>query len=146
MARSIFFSHFLRGIRHNDKFWQQWAIQFFKFCLIRFLITENPYFQNLFNQHRTVTVCVETWVYMRCIIAAEVLVLTNTYRLLFYGKSVSNITQSLDCAAFFKWCCIIHPIYICSEWFTFCILVMASLATSVFLVHVPVLKATKELG
>lgn len=38
---------------------------------------------------------------MRCIIAAEVLVLTNTYRLLFYGKSVSNITQSLDCAAFF---------------------------------------------
>lgn len=73
------------------------------------------------------------------------MVLTNTYRLLFYGKSVSNITQSLDCAAFFKWCCIIHPIYICSEWFTFCILVMASLATSVFLVHVPVLKATKEL-
>lgn len=60
MARSIFFSHFLRGIRHNDKFWQQWAIQFFKFCLIRFLITENPYFQNLFNQHRTVTVCIET--------------------------------------------------------------------------------------
>lgn len=60
MARSIFFSHFLRGIRHNDKFWQQWDILFFKFCLIRFLITENPYFQNLFNQHRTVTVCIET--------------------------------------------------------------------------------------
>ena len=28
--------------------------------------------------------------------------LTNTYRLLFYGKSVSNITQSLDCAAFWE--------------------------------------------
>lgn len=39
---------------------------------------------------------------MRCIIAGEVLVLTNTSRLLFYRTSVSNKTKRLDCAASLK--------------------------------------------
>lgn len=96
---------FLTSYGESDtiiSFWQQWAIQLFKFCLIWFLITENPYFQNLFNQRMTVTVCIETSIYMWCIIAGEVMVLTNTSRLLFYRTSVSNKTKRLDCAASLK--------------------------------------------